>query len=411
MDAVGDITHVEFLGEITRIHMREDVLAHQAVKHRHTVDVLRNVRGEDTHRELLVDVVGVGLAEGHHSGPVDLEDGRIMSEILAEKSFVEGIMSRGHRSMGSEERRSADDLHGLAELEVLLLHILAKALQADECGMTFVAMIHLGADTEGAERADTADTEQDLLLQAVLPVTSIELMGDGTVLGKVGLPVGIEKVQVGTADTDLPDAGNDIASGECDAGSHPVAIGIKHRLRGDLQEVLRLILCHLVTIGGKLLGEITVTVEESDGDEVDVHVTRLLEIVSGKDAETSGIDLQGSVQTVLHTEVGYGRIGPLLLCRHIGVELRHHGIELGKESLVLGQGVETLDADLVEDVHGVVAGLGPHDRVNGLEQGLGAVVPAPPEVFTQSFKSGDPLRKMTGHHDALPRRSVNIETR
>ena len=411
VDAVGHVAHMELLGKVSRVHVGEDVLADLAMEHGHAVDVLRDVRGEDAHRELLVDVGRMGLAEGHHGGPVYLEDGRIMAEILAEHTLVESVMAGRDGSVGRKERRCAHDLHGFAELEVFLLDILAKALQADECGMALIAVIHLGIDSEPAQCADTADAEKDLLLQAVLPIAAVELMGNGTVLGKVGLPVCVEEIEVGTADRHLPDAGDDIAPRESHARSHPVALGVKHGLCRDLEEILRLVLGHLVTIGGKLLGEVTEAVQETDGDEVDVHVTRLLEVVAGEDAETTGIYLERGIQTVLHAEICDGRVGPLLLGRHVGVELGHHGVELLKESLILGQGVETLDTHLVKDIHGVVAGLGPHGRVNGLEQGLGAVVPAPPKVFTQSFKSGDPLRKVTGYHDALPRRSVYIETR
>ena len=148
-------------------------------------------------------------------------------------------------------------------------------------------MIHLGVDAERAQGTDTADAEQDLLLQAVLPVATIKLMGDGTVLRKVGLPVGIEQEQVGASDRHFPDTGDDIASGESHARGHPVAFGVKHGLRGNLEEILRLVLGHLVAIGGKLLGEVTETVQETDSDEIDIHVASLLEVVAGKYAETS----------------------------------------------------------------------------------------------------------------------------
>ena len=104
VDAVGHVAHVKLLGQVSRIHVGEDVLADLAVKHGHAVDVLRDVRGEDAHRELLVDVGRMGLAEGHHGGPVDLEDGRIMAEIFAEHALVEGVVAGRYGSMGREER-------------------------------------------------------------------------------------------------------------------------------------------------------------------------------------------------------------------------------------------------------------------------------------------------------------------
>ena len=47
--------------------------------------------------------------------------------------------------------------------------------------MTLVAVVYILGDTHSLEGEHTTDTEQDLLLEAVFPVTTIELEGDRTV--------------------------------------------------------------------------------------------------------------------------------------------------------------------------------------------------------------------------------------
>ena len=47
--SVGDIADIEFLRKISRIHVRENLLAHLAVKHGYAVDILGHIGGEGAH--------------------------------------------------------------------------------------------------------------------------------------------------------------------------------------------------------------------------------------------------------------------------------------------------------------------------------------------------------------------------
>ena len=153
-------------------------------------------------------------------------------------------------------------------------------------------MINLRVESELSESADTADAEEEFLLETVLPVAAVKVVCHLTVLVNVGLVIGVEEVKVCTSDSNLPDAGSEVPSRECDTGGKPVAVLVHNRLGRNLGEILGIISGHLVSLGGKHLGEITVTVEKTNCHEVDVHVTGLLEVVSGQDAESSGIDAE-----------------------------------------------------------------------------------------------------------------------
>ena len=247
--------------------------------------------------------------------------------------------------------------------------------------MALVAVIDLRVEAEMAQGPDAAESEEKLLFEPVLPVSAIELVCDLTVFRSVCLVVSVEQIEVGTAHSDLPDARGDSPSRECDACGDPVAVSVENRRNRDAEEVLGIISCHLVALCGEDLSEISVTVEEADCDEVDIHVAGFLEVVAGKDAETAGIDFQGSVESVLHAEIGDLRVGPLLLESHIGVELIHDCFILCEESRVACEFPEPLEAHGVKQCHRVVARCRPHFRINCLEKGFCTVVPAPPEVL------------------------------
>ncbi len=60
--------------------------------------------------------------------------------------------------------------------------------------MSFVAVVELAVDAELLQHQDTANAEEVFLLDAVFPVASIELMGDGAVEFAVHVEVGVEQV-------------------------------------------------------------------------------------------------------------------------------------------------------------------------------------------------------------------------
>ena len=145
---------------------------------------------------------------------------------------------------------------------------------------------------DGAQGAYAADAEQDFLLQTILPVSAIELICNLAVFGNIVLEVCVEKVKVCASHGNLPDPGVKLASGKLAAHSNPLAVGAGNGLGRDLEEVLRIVFRHLVALRGDFLGKIAVTVEEAHCYHVDVHVAAFLEVVAGKDSETSGINLE-----------------------------------------------------------------------------------------------------------------------
>ena len=268
-------------------------------------------------------------------------------------------------------------------------------------------MVDLRIDSEVPEGSDAADSQKKFLLQTVLPIASVEVIGDLTILRRVRLIVSVKQIEVGTTHGHLPETGGDRAPREGHACGHPVALGVHHRLGRDLREVLGVVTGYLLALTGDDLGEVAVTVQKSDSHEVDVHVAGLLEVVTGQKPETAGVDLKRGVKAIFHAEICDGRILALRLESHVGVELVHDGLQLAEEGVVLGQGLEPLEAHSVKQSHGIVAGVVPDDRIDRFEQGFRGLVPAPPKVFGKCLETGERIRKVTGHHHALPGRVID----
>ena len=145
--AVGDVADVQLVLEVAGPHVAQNVLRYLAVEPRHAVHLLREVAGQHRHRELLVRVVGVGLAQVDILLPGDAQHVGIVRHVLADHRFGECVVACGNRRMGREERRRADHLQRLREGELLVGHQIADALDADECGVSLVAVINLFLDT------------------------------------------------------------------------------------------------------------------------------------------------------------------------------------------------------------------------------------------------------------------------
>ena len=60
---------------------------------------------------------------------------------------------------------------------MLLLDVLAEPLQTGEGSVALVVVVDGRVESQGAKGADTAYTEENLLLDTVVPVTSVELLG------------------------------------------------------------------------------------------------------------------------------------------------------------------------------------------------------------------------------------------
>ena len=202
--------------------------------------------------------------------------------------------------MSRKQRGGADHFQRFGESQAAAQHQVADALQPEKCRMTLVAMGNVLRDMQRLERPHTADTQQNLLFEPVLPIAAVQVMRHPAILLEIGLVIGVEQVQVGTSHPAKPDAGRERTPRQGNRHGRPVAHRIAHGLDRQLREVLCFVSRLLSPLSGEFLSKITVPVQQSDRDHRHVLVGRLLQIVAGQDAQPARIDLQRSMQAVFH---------------------------------------------------------------------------------------------------------------
>ena len=402
VNTIGYVANVQLILEVARPHIAQNILAHLTVQPRYTVHLLREVASQNAHRELLVGIVRVGLTEVDELIPSDTQNIGIVRHILTNHRFGECVVTCGYGGVGREQRRRTYNLHSLAERELTTAYHIADTLDADECSVTLVAVVNLLLDAHLAQSTDTTDTEQDLLLQTVLPIATIEVVGDRTVLIEVQLVVGVEQVEIGTTYLALPNTCSQRTARQSDLNAYPVTLLVTNCRDRQLVEVLSLVSSLLSTLCRQTLGEVTVAVQQTYGNHRNVLIAGLLQVVTSQDTQTTRVDLQRRVQTVLHREVSNLsrlRIGLLV---HILLELSIYSVHLSQERLVLLQLLVASVANLVEQRDGVLVALNPQLVVDLLEQLASTQSPRPPQVVRQDLQCTQTLGQGLLDHQTSP---------
>ena len=194
--------------------------------------------------------------------------------------------------MNSIERRGANQFESLVECKTFL-DVIAQTLQVAEGCVTFVAVIDILLDTEFLQQQNTTDTEQNLLLQTVLPVTTIEAVGDRLVKIRVHLVISIQQVEFYATYIDTPYTGMNLIVGVRNINHHRIAVLVELALNRQRTEVLALVVGNLLTIDRQTLCEVTKTIEETHCTHIDIGIGSLLHIVTCQHSQTAGINLQG----------------------------------------------------------------------------------------------------------------------
>ena len=427
---VGDVTHValfgvdvvdllvlvvgedlvvarSFIGHIAGPDGLEHHLRHLTMQPAHAVDFLTGLAEESGHAEAFALVGGVLTTKPHEVIPADAEFLRILAEVLAAEGFIEVVVAGRYRSMHGVEGTGADEFEGLIEVETTS-HEVGQTLHIAERSVTFVAVVHVLLNAEFLQGEDTTDTEEILLLHAVFPVTAIEAVCDAAVELRVHIVVRVEQVEGHTPHIDAPDEGVDGEGGERHVHHDLVAVGIEHALNGHAVEVLRFVVGNLLSVHRKRLGEVAVTVEETDGTHVHVGVGGFLDIVAGEHAETTGVNLHVVVHAVFHAEVGHRGTFGIGLFVHVGTESLVDLVHAGQYFLVGRHFFQAGIGDAAEQFYGVLVDFLPELGVQASEEVERFLIPAEPKVvrnFIERFqRNGD----VAFHGHCLPRGLIGV---
>jgi hypothetical protein len=107
----------------------------------------------------------------------------------------------------------------------------------------------------------------------------------------------------------LPDIAEDGVVRQIDAHPHGTAVGVFHRLDRQVVKIQLGIRFLLPAVGGEILLEISVAIEQPDADQRHAQFAGALEMIAGEDSQAAGIDRQRFVQAELGGEIGDQQLG------------------------------------------------------------------------------------------------------
>ena len=190
-------------------------------------------------------------------------------QVLRQQAALEDLVAGRHGRMDRECRavgrpraaRPPGRVPGCASIE------LARALEQQERGVALVEVPHGGVDADGAQGADAAHAEHDLLAEPHLAAADVEDVGDRPVRRIVVRHVGVEQEERHAAHLGDPHGGVDVAAGEVDLDlqRQPVAAaGAPQRQLVRIDIGLGVL---LVAVRVDLLPEVAAPIEEAHPHE------------------------------------------------------------------------------------------------------------------------------------------------
>ena len=313
---------------------------------------------------------------------------------------AEVVVPRWHRRMCGKHTAVAYALHCLRERQPLLAQ-LAHALHHHERGVSFIGVPRGGGDTEGAQRAHTADAQQPLLAQAHRRPTRVQLRQQGPVVGMVFRQVGIEQIHRHATHLHLPDADVDVAPEGVHRDEVLLAVLAGQRHDGHRIEVDGIVRVLLPAVHADVLIEVALPVQNAHGHERDPEIGCRLEVVTGEYAETTGVDRHGVVHPELGAEVrdrlsaqfGKGAGVPGVLVRALRGQPPHGAVVARTEDGIVGELHQTGRIDELKQPDRVVAQPMPEALVDLLEEHPRVAIPTPREIVREVGELGEPCRQ------------------
>ena len=319
MNAVGNIAYMVFFWIISFPYRCEHLLAYPTMQLAYAIYFLAGVAGECRHAETFRMVFGILTSHADKLIPCDTKQGRISTHVLAKQCFVKIIVSCRNWRVACVETGSPDKFQRLIECQSLL-YIVAQTLQVAQCRMPFVAMIYIFLNAKFLQHKHTANAKKYLLLESVFPVAAIQCVCYRSVIFRIHVVVCVEKIQRNTSYVHSPYISMYVVVHVWYVDNHRTAVAVELSYNWQRVEILRLIVCYLLTVHVQRLAEIAETVEKANSTHVYIAVGCLFQIVAGKHAETTGIDFQYLVKSILHAEVCYRRTRGVWRNVHVVIE-------------------------------------------------------------------------------------------
>ena len=256
------------------------------------------------------------------------------------------------------------------------------------------------SDAEGAQRPDTANPENDLLLDAGFTIATVETRGQLAVPRRVFGEVGVEQEQPHLAKPDAPDRSQHGAIAERYCREARLPVRGERRLDRRLGPADSLVALFLPALVAHALQEVTLWIHEADADQRHAEVRGFLAVIARQHAEAAGVDRQRLVQREFRGEIRDAAavehrlafLPPRVRLRARLVEAEQ-GLIVGAQERRIGGGSRQLNAgDALEHANRVVRGRAPQLVVEAAEHLAGLLVPTPPQVDGEFVQAMDAVR-------------------
>jgi len=286
VDPVRHVAHRNLALRPAREEVPEELAAHCAVEAAHPVERAAATDGEVGHVEGFGRIIRVLPSECQEIVETDPQAFLgIWPEVPLNEGRVEAVEAGRHRRVRGEDVSRARDRQGHVEGAPALLHEGPGALEHRERRVPLVEVADLGLEPEGPQQAPAPDAQHQLLLQAQLGASAVQLARDGAEGRRVRGVVAVEQVERAPSDLRLPRPEPDRVPRQRKLQAQPLPAFIPDRADRELPGVVVGVQRFLAAIGANHLTEVALLVEEPDADHRNTEVTRGLELVPGHVAE------------------------------------------------------------------------------------------------------------------------------
>ena len=307
-----------------------------------------------------------------------------------------GVVARGDRRVGGEDRLPAADLQRGGQRPGPAV-VAPRELERHERRVALVEVHEPGLDPHRLQRADAADAEQHVLRQPGVLVADVEAAGDPARGLRVLRALGVEQVERDAADVHAPDLRRDLVVGDRHRDRDRLAVVARDERGGQSVRVGVDPVLVLPPAGVDALAEVAVAVQQPDRDQRPGAVGGLLEDVAGERPEAARVDRERAVEAVLGGEVGDRALGrrDLVAARarqvgaHALLERRCPGEQLG----VLGSRDQSLGRRLLQQPDRVLGDLLPAVGIDVAEDGGSIRIPGPAVVVGEPGEDAQRLGK------------------
>src|SRR5437762_5925341 len=158
--------------------------------------------------------------------------------------------------------------------------------------MALVHMKHRGIDSEGAQKPNTADPQQNLLQNPCCTVAAIDAQAQIAIVLLVFGKVSVGQIDRTAAHIHPPGLESDLRIDHWNRTHERLAMAVEHRLDRKIAGVEQRVVVDLPVVVVESLLEIPFAIKNADANEAKPKVACGFSVVASEDAEAAGRDGQ-----------------------------------------------------------------------------------------------------------------------